>query len=191
MDHPCFGHAVVARLFEHEGLRVAILPQPNWRDDLRDFKKLGRPRMFFAISSGMDSMVNHYTAAKRLRSDDAITALREYYEKKEPLPDSVKEMYQQKLREYLVVGGMPDVVNAFVRTSNFLDVFKAQQKIFKAYEDDIQQYTTNTKRPKIRACYYSLPRQLSKEYPKFQYKLVEKNGSARKFAGLACRCRVN
>ena len=73
VDHPCFGHAVVGRLFEHEGLRVAILPQPNWRDDLRDFKKLGVPRMFFAISSGMDSMVNHYTAAKRLRSDDAFT----------------------------------------------------------------------------------------------------------------------
>ena len=73
VDHPCFGHAVVGRLFQHEGLRVAILPQPNWRDDLRDFKKLGKPRMFFAISSGMDSMVNHYTAAKRLRSDDAFT----------------------------------------------------------------------------------------------------------------------
>ena len=74
VDHPSFGHAVVSRLFEHEGLRVAVLPQPNWRDDLRDFKKLGRPRMFFAISSGMDSMVNHYTANKRLRSDDAFTA---------------------------------------------------------------------------------------------------------------------
>jgi uncharacterized radical SAM protein YgiQ len=73
VDHPCFGHAVVGRLFEHEGLRVAILPQPNWRDDLRDFKKLGKPRLFFAISSGMDSMVNHYTATKRLRSDDAFT----------------------------------------------------------------------------------------------------------------------
>ncbi|PWJ35618.1 YgiQ family radical SAM protein [Fibrobacter succinogenes] len=73
VDHPCFGHAVVGRLLEHEGLRVAILPQPNWRDDLRDFKKLGTPRLFFAISSGMDSMVNHYTAAKRLRSDDAFT----------------------------------------------------------------------------------------------------------------------
>ena len=73
VDHPCFGHAVAGRLFQHEGLRVAILPQPNWRDDLRDFKKLGKPRMFFAISSGMDSMVNHYTAAKRLRSDDAFT----------------------------------------------------------------------------------------------------------------------
>lgn len=73
VDHPSFGHAVIGRLLEHEGLRVAILPQPNWRDDLRDFKKLGKPRLFFAISSGMDSMVNHYTAAKRLRSDDAFT----------------------------------------------------------------------------------------------------------------------
>lgn len=73
VDHPSFGHAVVSRLFEHEGLRVAILPQPNWRDDLRDFKKLGKPQLFFAVSSGMDSMVNHYTANKRLRHDDAFT----------------------------------------------------------------------------------------------------------------------
>jgi radical SAM protein YgiQ len=59
---------------ESEGLRVAIVPQPNWRDDLRDFKKLGQPRLFFGISAGaMDSMVNHYTANKRLRSDDAYT----------------------------------------------------------------------------------------------------------------------
>lgn len=74
VDHPAFGHAVVSRLFESEGLRVAVLPQPNWRDDLRDFRKLGKPNLFFAISSGMDSMVNHYTAAKRLRSNDAFTA---------------------------------------------------------------------------------------------------------------------
>ena len=73
VDHPSFGHAVMSRLIENEGYRVAILRQPNWRDDLRDFKKLGKPRLFFAISSGMDSMVNHYTAAKRLRSDDAFT----------------------------------------------------------------------------------------------------------------------
>ncbi len=75
VDHPSFGPAVVGRLLEAEGLRVAIVPQPNWKDDLRDFKKLGRPRLFFGVSSGnMDSMVNHYTANKRLRSDDAYTA---------------------------------------------------------------------------------------------------------------------
>ena len=74
VDHPSFGAAVVGRLLEAEGLRVAIVPQPNWRDDLRDFRKLGRPRLFFAVSGGaMDSMVNHYTAGKRLRSDDAYT----------------------------------------------------------------------------------------------------------------------
>ncbi|MDP6053913.1 MAG: YgiQ family radical SAM protein [Candidatus Latescibacteria bacterium] len=74
VDHPAFGHAAVARIIESEGLKVAILPQPNWRDDLRDFKKLGKPRLFFGISSGcMDPMVNHYTAAGRLRSTDAYT----------------------------------------------------------------------------------------------------------------------
>ncbi|MCH5244238.1 MAG: YgiQ family radical SAM protein [Lentimicrobiaceae bacterium] len=74
VDHPSFGTAVIARTLEAAGYKVAILPQPNWRDDWRDFKKLGRPRLFFGISAGcMDSMVNHYTARKRLRSNDAYT----------------------------------------------------------------------------------------------------------------------
>ena len=74
VDHPSFGAAVIGRVVEAEGLRVAIVPQPNWRDDLRDFRKLGRPRLFFGISAGcMDSMVNKYTANKRLRSEDAYT----------------------------------------------------------------------------------------------------------------------
>lgn len=74
VDHPSFGAAVVGRVLESCGLKVAIVPQPNWQDDLRDFKKLGRPRYFFGISPGaMDSMVNHYTAARRRRSDDAYT----------------------------------------------------------------------------------------------------------------------
>jgi len=74
VDHPSFGAAVIGRILEAQGLRVAIVPQPDWRGDFRDFKKLGVPRMFFAISPGaMDSMINHYTANKRLRSDDAYT----------------------------------------------------------------------------------------------------------------------
>lgn len=74
IDHPSFGAAVLGRVLEAEGYRVAIVPQPNWRDDLRDFRKMGRPRLFFAVTAGaMDSMVNHYTANKRLRSDDAYT----------------------------------------------------------------------------------------------------------------------
>ena len=74
IDHPSFGAAVVGRLLEAEGYRVAIVPQPNWRDDLRDFTKLGTPRLFFGVTAGaMDSMVNHYTANIRLRSNDAYT----------------------------------------------------------------------------------------------------------------------
>ena len=74
VDHPAFGTAVIGRILESEGLRVAIVPQPNWQDDLRDFKKMGAPRLFFGVTSGcMDSMVNHYTAARRKRSTDAYT----------------------------------------------------------------------------------------------------------------------
>lgn len=74
VDHPSFGAAVIGRTLEAEGLRVALVPQPDWRGDLRDFKKLGVPRLFFGVSAGaMDSMINHYTANKRLRSDDAYT----------------------------------------------------------------------------------------------------------------------
>ncbi|MCB9293134.1 MAG: YgiQ family radical SAM protein [Lewinellaceae bacterium] len=74
VDHPAFGTAVIGRIMESEGLRVGIVPQPNWQDDLRDFKKMGRPRLFFGVTSGcMDSMVNHYTAARRKRSTDAYT----------------------------------------------------------------------------------------------------------------------
>ena len=74
VDHPAFGAAVIGRLLEAEGLRVAIVPQPDWHGDFRDFKKLGRPRLFFGISPGcMDSMVNKYTAARRLRSEDAYS----------------------------------------------------------------------------------------------------------------------
>ena len=74
VDHPSFCTAVIGRTLQKAGYRVAIVPQPNWKDDLRDFKKMGRPRLFFGVTSGnMDSMVNHYTANKRLRSNDAYT----------------------------------------------------------------------------------------------------------------------
>ena len=73
IDHPSFGTAVIARVLEHAGYKVGVVPQPNWRDDLRDFKKLGRPRLFFGVNAGaMDSMVNHYTSFKRLRSNSHI-----------------------------------------------------------------------------------------------------------------------
>lgn len=74
VDHPSFAAAVIGRTLQSAGYRVAIVPQPNWRDDLRDFRKFGAPRLFFGVSAGaMDSMVNHYTANRRRRHDDAYT----------------------------------------------------------------------------------------------------------------------
>lgn len=74
VDHPAFGTAVIGRIIESEGFKVAIVAQPNWKDDLRDFKKFGTPKYFFGVTAGcMDSMVNHYTANKRLRSNDSYT----------------------------------------------------------------------------------------------------------------------
>jgi uncharacterized radical SAM protein YgiQ len=74
VDHPSFGTAVIGRIIESEGFKVAIIAQPQWKDDLRDFRKYGRPKYFFGVTAGcMDSMVNHYTANKRLRSNDSYT----------------------------------------------------------------------------------------------------------------------
>lgn len=132
-------------------------------------------------------------------NEDAISLLKEYFEKKEKVPSNnengINEKYLKLLREYLVVGGMPEVVNTYLETSNFQEVYNAQQKIFKAYEYDIEHYAKNIEKPKIKACYNSIPRQLAKEYTKFQYKTVEKNGTAKKYdnslswledAGLIC-----
>ena len=108
IDHPAFGAAVIGRLLEAEGYRVAIVPQPNWRDDLRDFTKLGAPRLFFGVSAGaMDSMVNHYTANIRLRSNDAYTPAG----KAGFRPDHAATVYTQILKRLyphvpVVVGGI-------------------------------------------------------------------------------------
>ncbi len=115
VDHPSFGMAVIGRTIEALGLRVAIVPQPNWRDDLRDFKKLGIPTLFFAISAGsMDSMVNHYTAGRRLRSDDAYTAGGESGAR----PDMPTIVYSKILKELypetpVVIGGIEASLRRF------------------------------------------------------------------------------
>lgn len=108
VDHPAFGHAAVARMIEATGLKVAIVAQPNWQDDLRDFKKLGKPRLFFGISSGcMDPMVNHYTAAKRRRSTDAYSP----DGKAGFRPDYAATVYSQILKQLwpetpVIIGGI-------------------------------------------------------------------------------------
>ena len=122
VDHPSFGAAVVGRVLEAEGLRVAIVPQPDWRSDMRDFKKLGKPRLFFGVSAGvMDSMVNHYTANKRLRSDDAYTP-----EGRPGMrPDLPSVIYSRILKELypevpVVVGG----IEASLRRLGYYDYWE-------------------------------------------------------------------
>lgn len=108
VDHPAFGAAVIGRTLQAAGYRVAIVPQPNWQDDLRDFRKFGAPRLFFGISPGaMDSMVNHYTANRRRRSDDAYTPGGRHGAR----PDYPSVVYSKILRELypdtpIVIGGI-------------------------------------------------------------------------------------
>ena len=123
IDHPAFGTAVIARVLEQEGYRVAVVPQPNWRDDLRDFKKMGKPRLFFGVNSGaMDSMVNHYTAAKRLRSNDAYTPNGTPSQR----PDYAVKVYTNILKELypdvpVVIGGIEASLRRFAHYDYWQD----------------------------------------------------------------------
>lgn len=126
VDHPSFGVAVIGRVLESLGLTVAIVPQPNWQDDLRDFKKLGRPNLFFGISPGcMDSMVNHYTAAKRRRSDDAYTP----GGKSGARPDMPTIVYTQVLKQLypdtpVIIGGIEASLRRFTHYDYWKDTLK-------------------------------------------------------------------
>ena len=122
IDHPSFGTAVIARWLQKWGYRVAVVPQPNWRDDLRDFRKLGVPRLYFGLNAGaMDSMVNHYTASKRLRHDDAYTP----EGKSGARPDYAVTVYTKILKELfpdvpVVIGG----IEASLRRLTHYDYWK-------------------------------------------------------------------
>lgn len=126
VDHPSFAAAVIGRTLESQGYRVAILPQPNWQDDLRDFKKLGKPRLFFGITAGnMDSMVNHYTAFKRLRSDDAYTPGGQAGFR----PDYATVVYSKIVRQLfpgvpIVIGGVEASMRRLAHYDYWSDSFK-------------------------------------------------------------------
>ena len=126
VDHPSFGAAVIGRLLEAEGLRVAIVPQPNWQDDLRDFKKMGRPRLFFGISAGcMDSMVNKYTAAKRFRSEDAYSPNGKHSMR----PEYATTVYSNALKKLfpdsaIVIGGIEASMRRFTHYDYWQDCLK-------------------------------------------------------------------
>lgn len=126
VDHPSFGAAVIGRILEAEGLRVAIVPQPNWQDDLRDFKKMGRPRLFFGVSAGcMDSMVNKYTAAKRFRSEDAYSPNGQHSKR----PEYATTVYSNILKELypdtpVVIGGIEASMRRFTHYDYWQDCLK-------------------------------------------------------------------
>lgn len=113
--------------------------------------------------------------------ENAIATLKAYFDSKERIPDSIHEKFSQILREYLVVGGMPDAVNTFFETNNFQAVHQKQIDLLNEYEEDIKKYAKITDRQKIKDCYYSIPRQLAKEYTKFQYTTVSPRGSYKKY----------
>ena len=116
---------------------------------------------------------------------DAVStdALREHFEALSPLPEAVHERMLARFREFMVIGGMPAVVQAFVDTQNFATAFSEQKMILDSYLDDIAKFASPSDRNKARACYLSIPRQLAKENTKFKYGIVEKKGTARKFLG--------
>jgi len=132
VDHPAFGAAVIGRVLQSLGLKVAIVPQPNWQDDLRDFKKMGAPRLFFGVTAGnMDSMVNHYTANRRLRSDDAYTA----GGKSGFRPDYAVTVYSKALKKLwpdvpIVIGG----IEASLRRVTHYDYWEDKLKASVLYE---------------------------------------------------------
>ena len=115
-------------------------------------------------------------------TEEAIGVLRGYYERREVVPDAVNRKYSDMLKEYLIVGGMPAVVGAYVESGNFGPVQEEQEKILASYVDDIHKYADTTDIPKIEACYHAIPRLLAKENRKFKYAEVEKGGSERKYA---------
>ncbi|MGN1112556.1 MAG: ATP-binding protein [Acutalibacteraceae bacterium] len=115
------------------------------------------------------------------KNEQAIAALKEYFDRKEKVDSGIHEQFISLLREYLVVGGMPEVVNTFLKSNNYQDVYATQKKIMESYREDIKHYASAPIRQKISDCYNSIPRQLAKEYTKFQYKVVNKDGSARRY----------
>lgn len=116
-------------------------------------------------------------------SEKSILDIKEYFEKKEKVPLAMHQRMMELFKEYIVVGGMPRVVDEFVTTHNFANVLKLQKGIISDYLDDIAKYAEGTEKTKARACFLSIPKHLSKDYKKFRYGYVEPRGDAKKFAG--------
>lgn len=115
-------------------------------------------------------------------SENVISNLKTYFDNPTKIPESIHSSMTTYLRKYMIVGGMPAVVNKYLETNNFNDVHSQQQMILNEYLNDIAKYAPTSDKPKARNCYLSIPQQLAKENTKFQFSVVEKKGTSRKYA---------
>jgi predicted AAA+ superfamily ATPase len=113
----------------------------------------------------------------------SVADIKEHFDKKKTVPTAMHERMMELFKEYIVIGGMPRAVVEFVTTHNFANVLKVQRGIIDDYKDDIAKYAVGAEKAKARACFLSIPKHLSKDYKKFQYSIVERGGTARKFGG--------
>lgn len=116
-------------------------------------------------------------------NDDAIAYLKDFYISNKEVPKELNDKYLELFREFMIVGGMPEVVQTFIDTNNFQDASKIQGKILADYQDDISMHAKGQEKIKVRQCYDSIPKQLAKEYKKFQYSVVEKGKTSKKYGG--------
>lgn len=116
-------------------------------------------------------------------NDDAIAYLKDFYISNKEVPKELNDKYLELFREFMIVGGMPEVVQAFIDTNNFQEASKIQGKILADYQDDISKHAKGQEKIKVRQCYDSIPKQLAKEYKKFQYSVVEKGKTSKKYGG--------
>lgn len=116
-------------------------------------------------------------------NDDAIAYLKDFYISNKEVPKELNDKYLELFREFIIVGGMPEVVQTFIDTNNFQEASKIQGKILADYQDDISKHAKGQEKIKVRQCYDSIPKQLAKEYKKFQYSVVEKGKTSKKYGG--------
>lgn len=116
-------------------------------------------------------------------NDDAVAYLKDFYISNKEVPKELNDKYLELFREFMIVGGMPEVVQTFIDTNNFQEASKIQGKILADYQDDISKHAKGQEKIKVRQCYDSIPKQLAKEYKKFQYSVVEKGKTSKKYGG--------
>lgn len=114
---------------------------------------------------------------------EAILYLKSFFDENKEVPKDLNLKYETLFREYMVIGGMPEVVQKFIDTKNFQEAYQIQAKILADYQDDISKHAKGAEKIKVRQCYDSIPKQLAKEYKKFQYSVVEKGKTSKKYGG--------